>query len=276
MERVLVLSSEVAFGHVGLSAARPVLTALGVPVTGLPTVVLSNHPGWPHVSGMPVPVETLQAMVEALAANGWLHEHFALLIGYLPSAGHVALAADLAERLRQARPDARVVVDPVLGDAPKGLYVPREVAEAIRDRLVPLADVLTPNQFELGFLSGHDVRDLADAQAAADALLDTGQAGKVLLTSPPLGDGRTGIIAVTADGGTQFCTPLREDVPHGVGDAFAAMIAAGLEVGAALGHLDRLIGDSQGAPHLRIVETRHQWVAAPPVPAEPVTSRTEA
>ena len=129
--RVLMLSSWVARGHVGLSAGAPALQLLGHEVTQLPTVILSNHPGFPHVAGRPVPVEQIAAMTEALAANGWLDTHDALLTGYLPTPDHVAFAAGLAERLKRA--GARITVDPVLGDAPKGLYLPLPVAEALRE-----------------------------------------------------------------------------------------------------------------------------------------------
>lgn len=151
--RILALSSQVAFGHVGLSAAVPVLQLKGHHVTALPTVILSNHPGWPHVAGQQVPVETLAGMIAALDDNGWLAQHDTVLTGYLPSADHVALAVQVIDRLRQLRPDLRVIVDPVLGDHPKGLYIDANAAQAIRANLPCRADILTPNQFELGWLT---------------------------------------------------------------------------------------------------------------------------
>lgn len=256
--RVLILSSWVARGHVGLSAGAPVLQLLGHEVTQLPTVILSNHPGFAHVAGRPVAVDQLDAMIAALEGNGWLAEVDALLTGYLPSPDHVALAVGLAGRLRGR---ARIVVDPVLGDAPKGLYLPGAVAEALRDGLVPLADVLTPNLFELGWLSGMPVDDLD----AAGRSLAAGR--EVLVTSVPAGAGRIGVRRFGGDGGL-WAAPRREGVPHGVGDVFAALVAGGLGPGAALGHLDALIGASLGHPHLRIAEAAATWTTAPPLPEE--------
>ncbi|MCB1341215.1 MAG: pyridoxal kinase [Pseudooceanicola sp.] len=255
--RIVMLSSWVASGHVGLSAGAPMVQALGHEVVQLPTVMLSNHPGFPPVSGRAVDVAQLAGMAEALEANGWLVGVDALLTGYLPSAAHVEFAAALAARLR-----ARVVVDPVLGDVPKGLYVPGEVAEAIRDRLVPRADVLTPNLFELSWLTGMPVRTLAEVTAAARAL-----GREVLVTSAPSGPGRIGVLRV-ADRLSRWSAPMRAGVPQGTGDAFAALIAAGLPVGAALGHLAALVDTSLNTPHLRIAESARDWTAAPPIPED--------
>lgn len=261
MAQILILSSWVAHGHVGLSAAAPVLQALGHGVTQLPTTVLSNHPGWPHVAGAPVPVAQLQDMIGALEANGWLADHDAVLLGYLPTPDHVALAVDLAQRARKA--GARVIVDPILGDLPKGLYLPGDAAQALRDDLAPLADVLTPNLFELGWLTDARVDRLDKVQKAAEVLLE--RTGEILVTSAPLGQGTTGVLRVAADGVRSFPTALRNGVPHGVGDVFSALIAAGLMPGAALGHLSALIDASLHRPHLQIVDAAPNWIRATPL-----------
>lgn len=255
---VLMLSSWVATGHVGLSAAAPALQALGRTATTLPTVILSNHPGFAAAAGQPVAPDILAGMRDALEANGWLAGHDALLVGYMPSPDHVAFAADLIDRL----PGVRVVVDPILGDDPKGLYVPLPVAHAIRDRLLPRADVLTPNRFELAWLTGLPAVSLTEAGRAAEALRrETG--ADILVTSPPVGPGETGLLAV-AEAPAVFRTDRLEGVPHGVGDVFAGLIAGGLTPAAALGHVAALARASLGAPHLRIAEAAALWTAASP------------
>lgn len=263
MARVLIVSSYVASGHVGLSASGAVLQALGHDVTGLPTVVLSNHLGWAHVAGGPLPVSQLRDMAGALRANGLLEDHDAVLVGYLPSPDHVAFAADLVAEMRAMDPAPRIVVDPILGDAPGGLYVPEAVARAVRERLVPLADTLTPNHFELGWLTGRALPDLAATLEAAGPL-----APEVLVTSPPLGAEVTGLLAVRGRRSALFRTLRRGGVPHGVGDSFAAMIAAGMAPGEALGRLDALVLCSIGAPHLAIATSAPRWVAAPAIGPE--------
>lgn len=263
MARILILSSWVATGHVGLSAAAPVLQRLGHEVLQLPTVMLSNHPGWPHVAGQQVPVAQIEAMAGAMTANGWLTGLDAVLTGYMPSAEHVTFVAGLASELR--RSGARLVVDPVLGDLPKGLYVPEAVALALRETLLPLADTLTPNRFELGWLTRHSTETLPDAAAAARGL-----APEVFVTSVQSSPSRTGVLSVTAGTRQLWSAPLREGVPNGVGDVFSALIAAGLPPGTALGHLDALIRESLAAPHLRIAESADDWSRAAPLPPVPL------
>jgi pyridoxine kinase len=281
MAHVVAVSSWVSHGHVGLSAAAPVLQALGHSVTQLPTVQLSNHPGWPHVAGRTVDVGTLGDMADALARNGWLDGVDAVLTGYLPSAAHVEFAARLVERLRAAAPGARVIVDPVLGDAPKGLYIAEEAARATRGRMLPLADVLTPNAFELSWLAARPVETLEAAREAAQVLRSRAPHAEILLTSPPIGDGQTGILAVAPEGTALYRTELiagDTTVPHGVGDAFSALIAGGASVGTALGRLQALIGCSLGAPHLRIAESAATWTQAAPIDTEacgPLTGAAE-
>ncbi|WP_163025902.1 PfkB family carbohydrate kinase [Chachezhania antarctica] len=269
MSRVLALSSWVSYGHVGLSAAGPALQALGHTVTQLPTIVLSNHPGWPHVSGRQVPVEQLDAMVGALDDNGWLDGHDAFFTGYLPSPDHVDLAVRIIDRLRASGGRPRITVDPVLGDDPKGLYLPEPAAIALRDRLVPLADTLTPNRFELGWLTGLPADTGPQAIDAARGLARA-YGSQVIVTSPPSPFGRTGALAVTARTAQRWTLPLGQGVPHGVGDVFAGLIASGLPVAEALGHLSALIAASLGAPHLRIAETAAGWTGAAPATPDPI------
>ncbi|EPX85984.1 Pyridoxal kinase [Salipiger mucosus DSM 16094] len=245
----------------GGSAAAPVLRGLGHEVMHLPTTMLSNHPGFDHVAGGAVPVAQLATMRDALAANGWLTHVDAVLTGYLPSPEHVALAAETVRGLGAPR----VVVDPVLGDAPGGLYLPEAVGEALRTDLLPLADVATPNRFELGWLSRRPCESARDCAAAARAL----PVPRVIVTSAPAPAGQTGVTEVTTGATRHWRTPQRRGVPHGVGDAFAGLIAAGLAPGAALGHLDALIEASLGAPHLAIAESAARWTHAAPLPHDP-------
>ena len=102
MARIIVLSSYVAWGEVGLRAAQPVLERLGHEVIGLPTVLLSNHAGMRHVGGGSVSIDRLHSMQHALTDNGWLAEVDAMLIGYLPTPSHVTFASKFVQDMRDA------------------------------------------------------------------------------------------------------------------------------------------------------------------------------
>lgn len=147
MARVLVISSQVARGSVGLNAVLPALAAYGHEAIALPTVLLSNHPGHGRFAGERIDPTMLGRMVDALDANGWLDEVAAVLTGYLPSAAHVGFAAKALAMVQARNPAARLFCDPVLGDDPKGLYIAEEAAHALRDALVPLAEFTFPNRF---------------------------------------------------------------------------------------------------------------------------------
>lgn len=274
MASVLILSSYVAAGTVGLSAARPVLTALGCEVIGVPTVVLSNHKAWPAVAGEPVAPAEIMAMVRAIDENGWLATVDAVVVGYLPSAGAAHAAAETIERVRRRRPVVRVVCDPVFGDDPKGLYAPREVAEAVRDALAPRADMLTPNRFELEWLAAAPIKTREDAVTHARKLIERYGLARVLLTSPPMTSlqsdrameeqPETGVMEISAGTARLFAHEKRAGAPNGVGDVFAGLIAAGGETGAALGVLRGLIEASLNQPHLA-VQRADLWRRAQPV-----------
>ena len=224
MQRILVLSSYVAHGAVGLQAAVPPLQRPGRDVIALPTTLLSNHPGHPNCAGDPVSTEKLAAMMAALDANGWLTHIDAILTGYLPTAAHAEWAGKTVERLRSRCPRLIYVCDPGLGDDPGGLYVSATAAETVRDRLMPIADLITPNRFELAWLSGVAVDSSKSAIAAARRLATQ----NIAATSIP---DRKAVLA------NLFVTPATiwtstvarvPGVPHGTGDLFAGLLLASL------------------------------------------------
>src|SRR6185295_8396773 len=146
MARVLAISSHVARGCVGLAATVPALQRLGHEVWALPTVLLASRPGLGRFVKHDLPSPDLDAMLSALEADGCWTALDAVIVGYFPSHGSVAVAARAIARIKAVNADALVLVDPILGDAGK-LYVATETAAAIRDQLLPLAGIATPNLF---------------------------------------------------------------------------------------------------------------------------------
>jgi pyridoxine kinase len=219
---ILVLSSYVARGHVGLRAMLPAMERLAHDVMALPTVILSSHAAFPHVAGTPVPVDVLEAMAGALEANGWLPGVQFVVTGYLPTPAHVTFAAALVDRVRQRAPGVQFVCDPVLGDEPKGIYVSEETAAAIRRELIPRASLATPNRFELGWLTGHSVTSVVSAVAAARAL----GCDAVLATSIPHTEGRLATVLVDGSAARFTAVGLRASVPSGTGDYLTGLFLA--------------------------------------------------
>ena len=253
--RVLSLSSQVVWGPVGNSAAVPALQAKGHEVLALPTITLSNHPGHGAPKGLRTPPEDMAQMLAALEALGALHKLDAVLTGYFAAPEQVEEAAKLIARVRPSF----VLVDPVIGDHGR-LYVPEAVAAAIVRHLLPLASCLTPNGFELGWLSGHEVHDEASAIAAARAL----GIGEVLATSIPAPGGKLATLLIKKDAAHCIATPKLAGVPHGTGDFLSGLyLAARLAMppqqalAAAMQTLERAIALSAGTPVLDVAGALH-------------------
>jgi pyridoxine kinase len=270
MARVLAISSQVVRGHVGLSAIVPALQRLGHEAWALPSILLSNHTGHPRTSGRRIDPEIQTEMLEALERNGWLGEIDAVITGYLPSPGHVRVAADLVRRLKAQRSIA-YLCDPVLGDDAKGLYLDPHAALAVRDELIGLADIATPNRFELGWLCGGEVQTLASVQLAAKALaVET-----TIVTSAAQQDGRISTLMVGPEGNFVCDAVWRPNVPHGTGDFFAALVlghqlngeSAAVGLGRAAAAVDVSIAASAGRNELELSAPQDAWAHAAPLPA---------
>ena len=268
MARILAISSQVVRGHIGLSAAVPALQGLDHEVWPLPTILLSNHPGHAHGSGQRIEPEMLDQFIDALDRNGWLGEIDAVLTGYLPSPQHAEVAARTIRRLKSERP-VYYLCDPVLGDEPKGLYIDATAAQAVRDGLVPLADAITPNRFELGWLSSAPVG--AEPYIQADALSPE----TIIVTSAARRGHLLDNLMFTVEGSSQCTVAWHPDVPHGTGDFFAGLFLGHHLNGASntealarsAAGVEQAITASAGRDELILVP--HQgWSTISPLPVE--------
>jgi pyridoxine kinase len=215
---VLSIQSDVVYGHVGNGAARFALQRLGYDVWALPTVLLSNHPGHPKFRGETTPTNQLRALLAGIADNGWLNQCAAVLSGYLGSADQAAFVAEAVAQVKQANPSALYLCDPVFGDD-DGAYARPGVAEAMARLLIPLADIITPNRFELTSLTARAIFNATDAVVAARAL----GRSEVLVTSVPFGESEIGSLIVTRTEAFATVTPKQNGVPHGTGDLMSAL-----------------------------------------------------
>jgi pyridoxine kinase len=219
VKTILSIQSQVAGARVGNSVAGFAMERLGVRVLQLPTTILGRRPDHGPPGGGPVTGETLSALVDGLAADGVLGEIDLVLSGYLGAADHVAVILDAVQRVKAANADAIYVCDPVLGDEGR-LYVSAEIAEAVMHGLWRRADWVTPNAFELGYLTGGGVDSLSAALSAARRL------GKpVLCSSIPTALGLGNLLA--APSGDWFCETERTPrAPKGAGDLLTALFVA--------------------------------------------------
>ena len=223
---VLVISSLVASSQVGGLVTHQVLNAASIRPYFLPTVVMGRHPGLGAPGGGPAPMDLMASALEGMKANGALDQADAVFTGYFKNPDQVRLAAGLIAEARVQRPELLVMVDPIIGDGAAdggdgGLYVSAETARAIRDDLMPFASVITPNRFELAWLSGRELTTPEDVVAAARTL-----APVVLCTSAPAGLNEVSVISVTPDDAFSAQMPRIEPAPFGTGDVFAASALA--------------------------------------------------
>lgn len=253
--RILSISSQVVWGPVGNTAAVPALQAQGHEVLALPTIILSNHPGHGPPAGFRTQAEDMARMFAALEALGALNGLDAVITGYFATVGQVEEVARLLQRI--AVPYLHV--DPVMGDHGR-LYIPQEVAEAIRTHLVPRAQSLKPNAFELSWLSGMEVADAAGAIAAARSL----GVAEVVATSIPAGEGDLATLLVLPDDVHRVVTPKLAHVPHGTGDFLSALYCADRlrhppqqAFAAAMKTLARAIAMSHGTAVLNVAAALH-------------------
>jgi len=227
MASALILSSFVAASRIGGAAQQYVLAAHRIEPVLAPTAMFGRSPA-KGAKGEPTAPEAFRRMlgdIEADAIFGFLD---LVIAGHFSLPEQVEAAAGLLERIRAGsvrRPV--VIVDPIMGDRPKGLYVEPEVAEAIAGRLVPLADWITPNLWELARLAGQQVTDARSAAAAARAV-----GIPALVTSVPAADGEIGLLLCDANETILFAHARAERAPDGTGDlvtaSFGAWLAAGL------------------------------------------------
>ncbi len=230
---ILSLHSQVVAGHVGNSAAVLPLQLLGFEVWAVPTVVYSNHPGHGSFTGRVTPADEITALVDGLDGRGLLTGCDGLLVGYMGDLAQMGAAADIVDRVCKCNPDVIVCCDPILGDRDSGVYVRDSVPEAIAEQLIPLANLATPNHFELEILTGTVIQTLDDALDAAQKLGMKGP-DTIICTSLEREGAPAHQIETLMAGPKGAWLGQHEALaktPHGTGDMLAALL---------LGH--RLLG----------------------------------
>ncbi|MDX0453167.1 pyridoxal kinase PdxY [Sinorhizobium medicae] len=221
---IIVISSHVVRGAVGNRAAVFALETLGHRVWALPTVILPWHPGHGPSTRVIMPDADFRSIIDDLIRAPWIGEVRAVLSGYMGSPAQAAGVARLVAALRERNPDLFYACDPIIGDA-GGLYVPVEIATAIRELLMPLATLATPNRFELSWLAGAALETNADLLEAA---VDLGPSRVLVTSAIPMMSGGTGNLYLCGRHALLAEHRLIDSPPNGTGDLLSAVFLARL------------------------------------------------
>ena len=262
---VISIQSQVAFGHVGNSAAVFPMQMHGIDVIAVPTTLLSNRPGYPTIRGRVLDAPLVADLLLGIEERGALDTCQMILSGYLGSSEIAAVVADFVARARARHPHLIYCCDPVLGDRDRGLFVRAGIPPLVRDLLCPLADIITPNHFEFEFLCGAKVTTIDQVIAQARILRGP---STVVVTSAELADtpdDEIETLAVERSRAWRVRTPKLPISPNGTGDLFAALFASARVLGSdtpdALAHAASAIfavlerTATTGTEEMRIVES---------------------
>ncbi|MCP1429993.1 pyridoxine kinase [Microbacterium foliorum] len=266
--KVLSIQSAVAYGHVGNSAAVFPLQRIGVEVLPVYTVTFSNHTGYGAWRGPLIAPDDVREVITGIEERGVFGEIDALLSGYQGGEGIGDVIIDAVARVKAANPDAVYACDPVMGNAKSGCFVAPAIPILLREKVVPVADIITPNQFELGFLTGTEPDTLESTLASVDLAMAMGPR-TVLVTSverPDREDDTIEMLVADSAGAWIVQTPRLPMKANGSGDVTAALFTAHyVETGDAKTALERTASSvfdllaatlESGARELRLIEAQ--------------------
>ena len=269
--KILSIQSAVAYGHVGNSAAVFPLQRIGVDVLPVYTVNFSNHTGYGAWRGPLIDPSDVRDVITGIEERGVFGQVDAILSGYQGGEGIGDVIIDAVARVKAANPGALYACDPVMGNAKSGCFVAPAIPELLRERVVPAADIITPNQFELGFLTRTEPDTLESTLASVDLAMAMGPS-TVLVTSverPDREEGTIEMLAADGEGAWIVQTPFLPMKANGSGDVTAALFTAHyVETGSAQVALERTASSifdllkltlDSGARELQLVEAQESY-----------------
>ncbi|MGB3864159.1 MAG: pyridoxal kinase [Xanthobacteraceae bacterium] len=230
MTDVISIQSQVVHGRVGNSAAVFPMQAKGLEVAAVPTALLSNHPHYPTIHGKVLEADLIAGLLAGVEERGLVETARVIVTGYLGSVENAAAVAAFVARALQRNPKLIYVCDPVMGDDDLGVFVKDGLIEAFRERLAPMAAVITPNQYELELLARGRARSAKELDEAMRVLCARG-AKAAAVTGCVLDDTAPGTVETVAwlpralSRTAVARLPIR---PCGTGDLFTALLVARL------------------------------------------------
>ncbi|HVZ53356.1 MAG TPA: pyridoxal kinase PdxY [Pseudolabrys sp.] len=269
---LLSIQSHVVYGHVGNSAAVFPLQRLGIEVWPIHTVEFSNHPGHGGFRGRVFDAGLVRELVEGVEQRDVLGECDGVLSGYLGGADIGEAVLDAVGRVKSANPAAQYCCDPVIGDVGRGVFVREGIPDFMKAKALPAADVITPNHFELQYLSGRSSKTMREAREAVKALHERGPRA-ILVTSlhtDETPEDAIDLLASDTTGMYRLRTPRLSLIASGAGDAIAALFFAHyLREGSIAVALSRAASSiygvlrktaELGAPEIQVVAAQEEFV----------------
>lgn len=267
--KVISIQSQVVHGHVGNSAAVFPMQAEGLEVAAVPTTLLSNHPHYPTMRGGVLDASLVADLLLGVEERGLVEEACFLVTGYLGSAAIARVVADFVTRAKIRNPNLVFVCDPVMGDSDTGIYVADGIREAFVDQLARAADIVTPNQFELGLLADSEIATFDELAEACAELALKGCTRAVVtgcrLAGVPNDELET--IIIDQHGHTRLRSKRLPIRPAGTGDLLTAHIicnlARGRPLAAAVGNAVEAVNAvlrrtaAEARAEMAIIEPRH-------------------
>jgi len=223
---ILSIQSYVTYGHVGNSAAVFCFQLFGFNVWPIPTALLSNHPGHPSFQGQKFAASTIQDLILGLSDLGALDQCDAVISGYFSDPDISELIANIVTQIKSTNPAAVYLCDPVMGNDEKGLYVPATIPKVIASDLLPIADIVTPNRFELEQLAEITVATQKDAAAALHKITKQGSMIAICTSAPTSSPGNIAVLACLGSNTWAIETPRFTTVANGRGDCLSAIFLA--------------------------------------------------
>ncbi|WP_299378922.1 pyridoxal kinase [uncultured Kiloniella sp.] len=232
MPSIISAQSHVCYGHVGNSAAAFPMQKLGVSVHSVPTTILSNHPAHASFYGRAVESDLLQYLFSGLEERGVFHGSGGFQSGYLATLDNGYVIEKAVKRFKACNSNGIYCLDPVMGDVGKGFFVTAGIPELIAQKLLPLADIITPNKFEFDTLTATSCQSHNDMVAAARKLMGDFNLRCVVITSADFGEKETThTLVVRREDATLYTTPFLQNGPSGTGDLFTGMFIARILMG---------------------------------------------